>query len=97
MDNFDSACMNEALALARMGWGHTNPNPMVGAVIVSPQGEVIGRGYHARAGEAHAEVNAIRDALHRAGSCRNCTPHMAKTVFCLFRSFWEITPLHPAF
>lgn len=65
--------MNEALALAKLGWGRTNPNPMVGAVVVSPEGRIIGRGYHVRAGEAHAEVNAIQDALRHAGSCQECT------------------------
>ena len=82
MDNFDLSCMNEALALARMGWGHTNPNPMVGAVVVSPEGVVIGRGYHARAGEAHAEVNAIHDALRRTGSCRGCTSYVTLEPCC---------------
>ena len=57
----DSEYMLEALALARMGWGLTNPNPMVGAVIVK-NGEVIGRGFHRKAGEAHAEINALADA-----------------------------------
>ncbi len=53
--------MREALALAKMGWGLTNPNPMVGAVLTRGD-EIIGRGFHLRAGEAHAEVNAINDA-----------------------------------
>ena len=56
----DSEFMLEALALARMGWGLTNPNPMVGAVIVR-DGEIIGRGFHRKAGEAHAEINALND------------------------------------
>jgi len=64
--------MREALALAKMGWGHTNPNPMVGAVIVK-NGEIIGRGYHARAGEAHAEINALRDAGRRGADVRGST------------------------
>ncbi len=59
--NTDSEFMLEALALARMGWGTTNPNPMVGAVIVK-DGAVIGRGFHRKAGEAHAEINALNDA-----------------------------------
>ena len=82
MDNFDISCMKEALALARMGWGHTNPNPMVGAVVVSPDMKIIGRGYHARAGEAHAEVNAIHDALRHAGSCRGCTIYVTLEPCC---------------
>lgn len=53
--------MLQALALAKLGWGTTNPNPMVGAVIVR-DGKVIGKGFHLKAGEAHAEVNAINDA-----------------------------------
>ena len=69
MENFDTACMQEALALAKLGWGHTNPNPMVGAVVVSPDKKIIGRGYHVRAGEAHAEVNAVQEALLHYGRC----------------------------
>ena len=58
MMNEDEKYMDMALALAREGLGATYPNPMVGCVIVS-RGEVIGQGYHHRAGQAHAEVNAI--------------------------------------
>ncbi|MDD5597346.1 MAG: bifunctional diaminohydroxyphosphoribosylaminopyrimidine deaminase/5-amino-6-(5-phosphoribosylamino)uracil reductase RibD [Victivallaceae bacterium] len=53
--------MREALRLAEKAWGRTSPNPMVGAVIVKND-KVIGRGYHQRAGEAHAEINALKDA-----------------------------------
>ena len=74
--------MNEAIALARMAWGRTNPNPMVGAVVVDPEGKIIGRGFHPRAGEAHAEVNAIRDALKRTGSCRGCTIYVTLEPCC---------------
>ena len=82
MENFDQACMSEALALAKLGWGRTNPNPMVGAVVVSPDKKIIGRGYHVRAGEAHAEVNAIQDALRHAGSCRGCTIYVTLEPCC---------------
>ena len=82
MENFDTHYMQEALALAKMGWGRTNPNPMVGAVVVSPEGTVIGRGYHARAGEAHAEVNAVQEALRRHGSCRGCTVYVTLEPCC---------------
>lgn len=53
--------MQRALALAARARGATSPNPMVGCVVVR-DGAVIGEGYHTRAGEAHAEVNAIRAA-----------------------------------
>jgi len=53
--------MAQALTLARRGLGRTDPNPMVGAVIVK-NGIVVGRGYHRAVGEPHAEVEAIRDA-----------------------------------
>jgi diaminohydroxyphosphoribosylaminopyrimidine deaminase / 5-amino-6-(5-phosphoribosylamino)uracil reductase len=53
--------MELALDEARKGLGRTSPNPNVGAVIVS-NGKLVGRGYHQKAGTAHAEVNAIIDA-----------------------------------
>ncbi len=53
--------MREALKEAEKAWGMTSPNPMVGA-IVAKNGEIVGRGYHHRAGEPHAEVNALQDA-----------------------------------
>lgn len=57
--------MLEALALARRAQGRTSPNPVVGAVVVS-KGKVCGRGYHLRAGSAHAEVMALEEASERA-------------------------------
>jgi diaminohydroxyphosphoribosylaminopyrimidine deaminase/5-amino-6-(5-phosphoribosylamino)uracil reductase len=53
--------MRRALELAERGRGVTSPNPMVGAVVVR-EGVVVGRGYHRRAGEAHAETEALRQA-----------------------------------
>lgn len=55
----DETLMRRALDVARRGWGDTHPNPLVGALIVE-DGEVVAEGHHARAGEAHAEVNALR-------------------------------------
>jgi diaminohydroxyphosphoribosylaminopyrimidine deaminase/5-amino-6-(5-phosphoribosylamino)uracil reductase len=63
--------MGMALALARKGKGRTAPNPCVGAVIVH-QGQVIGSGYHQKAGEPHAEINAIADA-RSATACIGAT------------------------
>jgi len=58
--------MRRALELAERGRGVTSPNPMVGAVVVTPGGEVAGEGFHARAGGPHAEVEALRAAGARA-------------------------------
>lgn len=55
----DEMYMRRCLQLARGGQWHAKPNPMVGAVIVSADGRIIGEGYHVRCGEAHAEVNAF--------------------------------------
>ncbi|HET9424913.1 MAG TPA: bifunctional diaminohydroxyphosphoribosylaminopyrimidine deaminase/5-amino-6-(5-phosphoribosylamino)uracil reductase RibD [Gemmatimonadaceae bacterium] len=57
----DLEMMRRALANAERGWGQTAPNPMVGAVVVSG-GHVVADGWHARYGEAHAEVMALRHA-----------------------------------
>lgn len=54
----DELYMSRCLQLASMAEGQTSPNPMVGAVIVH-NGKIIGEGYHHRAGEPHAEPNAI--------------------------------------
>lgn len=57
--------MIEALSLAQRAAGRTSPNPLVGAVVVSG-GQVVGRAFHARAGDDHAEVAALRQAGARA-------------------------------
>jgi diaminohydroxyphosphoribosylaminopyrimidine deaminase/5-amino-6-(5-phosphoribosylamino)uracil reductase len=62
----DQQWMAEALQLARRGLYSTMPNPRVGCVIVR-DGKVIGRGFHERAGEPHAEVYALRDACKQYG------------------------------
>lgn len=58
--------MKRALKLAAGGLGLTQPNPMVGAIVLDAAGEVAGSGYHARAGEAHAESVALAEAGPRA-------------------------------
>ena len=62
---FDHACMAEALMLARRGLRTTMPNPRVGCVLAR-NGEIVGRGWHERAGEPHAEVHALESAGERA-------------------------------
>lgn len=57
----DAAMMARALQLAEHGRYTTRPNPLVGCVIAR-DGVVLGEGWHSRAGEAHAEVNALREA-----------------------------------
>ena len=54
--------MNKCIELAQRGLGNTYPNPLVGSVVVS-NNKVIGSGWHQKAGEAHAEVHAIRSVL----------------------------------
>lgn len=51
--------MRRCIQLAKNGQQNAKPNPMVGAVIVSRDGRIIGEGYHVRCGEGHAEVNAF--------------------------------------
>ena len=55
----DEKYMRRCLQLAQNGQLNAKPNPMVGAVIVSTDGRIIGEGYHVRCGEGHAEVNAF--------------------------------------
>ncbi|CAD5379640.1 fused diaminohydroxyphosphoribosylaminopyrimidine deaminase;5-amino-6-(5-phosphoribosylamino) uracil reductase [Pseudomonas sp. OF001] len=62
----DQAYMARALELARRGLFSTHPNPRVGCVIVAAGGEIVGEGWHVRAGEPHAEVHALRQAGERA-------------------------------
>ncbi|MCA1842078.1 MAG: bifunctional diaminohydroxyphosphoribosylaminopyrimidine deaminase/5-amino-6-(5-phosphoribosylamino)uracil reductase RibD, partial [Actinobacteria bacterium] len=62
----DEAAMAEAVALGERGRLTAAPNPWVGCLIVSAGGDIVGRGFHQRAGEPHAEVNALREAGDRA-------------------------------
>src|SRR5512146_1402314 len=83
----DAEYMRRALALAERGWGQTAPNPMVGAVVVA-DGVPAGEGYHARYGDAHAEVVALRAAADAArGGTLYVTlepcAHVGKTPPCV--------------
>ena len=62
---FDEAAMRRALELAERGLYSTHPNPRVGAVLARDE-EIVGEGWHERAGEPHAEPIAIRAAGERA-------------------------------
>jgi len=63
----DRSFMKKALRLAEKGAGYVSPNPMVGCVIVSAGGKVIGQGYHERYGKAHAEINALDSVKDHSG------------------------------
>ena len=67
---FSTATLNRALELARLGEGHTRPNPPVGAMLFTARGKCIGEGYHRKAGENHAETEAIADWKRRFPRCR---------------------------
>ena len=62
----DKRWMQHAIDLARNGTGLTSPNPLVGAVLVDDEGNVVGEGWHHKAGEPHAEVNALAQAGEKA-------------------------------
>ena len=69
---FDHQCMATALQLASHGLNTTHPNPRVGCVIALND-EVVGKGWHQKAGEAHAEINALADA---GGSSSGATAYV---------------------
>ena len=82
----DEEYMQMAVGLAERGRGFVNPNPMVGAVIVK-DGRIIGRGWHRKYGELHAERNALADcAENPAGATIYVTLepccHTGKTPPC---------------
>lgn len=64
----DEKYMLRCLQLARLGEYEVAPNPMVGAVLVSADGQVLAEGWHKRFGGPHAEVNCFRDAEERGVS-----------------------------
>lgn len=68
----DRQFMQRALDLAALGRWTTAPNPMVGCVIVK-QGQIIGEGYHQKAGQGHAEVNAFADCVDNGQSAVGAT------------------------
>jgi diaminohydroxyphosphoribosylaminopyrimidine deaminase/5-amino-6-(5-phosphoribosylamino)uracil reductase len=77
----DARFMLRAVELAGRGAGHTNPNPLVGAVIVR-DGAVLGEGWHARYGEAHAERNALADCRARGNDPRGATVYVTLEPCC---------------
>jgi len=68
--------MQQALALAAQSLLITSPNPRVGCVITTPDGQVLGQGHTQRAGAAHAEIMALRDAAARGHSVVGATAYV---------------------
>ncbi|MFH0867930.1 MAG: bifunctional diaminohydroxyphosphoribosylaminopyrimidine deaminase/5-amino-6-(5-phosphoribosylamino)uracil reductase RibD [Candidatus Woesearchaeota archaeon] len=78
--------MDIAIQLAEKGRGYVSPNPLVGCIIVK-RGKIVGRGYHKKYGEAHAEINALKAAGKKANNATmyvNVEPcsHWGKTSPC---------------
>jgi diaminohydroxyphosphoribosylaminopyrimidine deaminase/5-amino-6-(5-phosphoribosylamino)uracil reductase len=77
----DAHFMRLALRLARRGYGTTSPNPMVGAVLMKG-GKILGRGWHHRAGEPHAEIEALLNAQKLGNSARGATIYVTLEPCC---------------
>ncbi|WP_422014775.1 bifunctional diaminohydroxyphosphoribosylaminopyrimidine deaminase/5-amino-6-(5-phosphoribosylamino)uracil reductase RibD [Roseateles sp.] len=67
------AALQRALALAEQAIGHTDPNPRVGCVLLAPDGRELGAGHTQAAGQAHAEIMALRNAAARGHDVRGAT------------------------
>ncbi len=97
-DRMHDKFLTRCLALAQMARGRTSPNPLVGAVIVH-NGLIIGEGYHAKAGEPHAEIRAIasvKDPSLLPHSTLYCSlepcAHFGRTPPCSLRIVQERIP-----
>ncbi len=83
----DVECMSFALRLAKRGQYTTRPNPNVGCVITNQKGDIVGSGFHEKAGQEHAEIHALREAGEQANqgtayvSLEPCC-HQGKTGPC---------------
>ena len=78
-DPADISAMRRALDLACRGAGHVEPNPQVGAVVVAPDGAIVGEGWHAVYGGPHAEVAALAAA---GPAARGATLHVTLEPCC---------------
>ena len=90
MPKFYEKLMKKCISLAHKGEGFVSPNPMVGAVVLDKNNDIIGYGWHKKYGEPHAEVNAINMAKNNGYSLKNGTiivnlepcSHYGKTPPC---------------
>ncbi|PIR75008.1 MAG: riboflavin biosynthesis protein RibD [Candidatus Magasanikbacteria bacterium CG_4_9_14_0_2_um_filter_42_11] len=83
MTEQDIQYMTQAVLFAEKGIGKTSPNPAVGAVLVQ-NGKIIGKGYHKKAGTAHAEILAIRNALSHGFDPKGATLYVTLEPCCHF-------------
>lgn len=79
----DPVYMRRAIELAKLGTGHTNPNPLVGAVIVK-DGVIIGEGYHHVYGDLHAERDALKDCRDKNNDPAGATIYVTLEPCCHF-------------
>ena len=82
-DSVNPAFMRRAIELAKKGEGRTNPNPLVGAVIVK-DGRIIGEGYHHSYGNLHAEREALKDCMERGENPENAVIYVTLEPCCHF-------------
>jgi len=75
--------MLEALKLARKGLGSVEPNPAVGCVIVK-NGKIIGKGYHKKFGNPHAEIEALKDCVKKGNNPAGSTVYVTLEPCCHF-------------
>ena len=78
---YQKTYMQAAIDLAAKGAGCTNPNPLIGAVIVK-DGKIIGAGYHEKYGQAHAERNALADCRARGEDPKGASLYVTLTPCC---------------
>lgn len=83
MEKSEKKYMRRAIHLARRGEGWTNPNPLVGAVIVK-NGEIIGEGFHRKYGELHAERDALKNCQERGNNPAGATIYVTLEPCCHF-------------
>lgn len=79
--DLDKNLMKMAIGLAKRRKGLTHPNPTVGAIIVK-DGEIIGKGFHRRAGLPHAEREAIKDAKSKGFNLKDSTMYVTLEPCC---------------
>ncbi|MBI2809442.1 MAG: bifunctional diaminohydroxyphosphoribosylaminopyrimidine deaminase/5-amino-6-(5-phosphoribosylamino)uracil reductase RibD [Candidatus Melainabacteria bacterium] len=77
----DQAFMKVCLELAQRAEGRTSPNPIVGAIVVDVNGQIVGRGYHKKHGTPHAEVYALAEAGEKS---RGATLYVSLEPCCHF-------------